>query len=192
MPGTGRPSRSVTLAVSPTAKISGRPGTLRSGIDLDASGAIMLGVDPVRRRRGDDARSPDHRRRLDAAAVVQRHAPRVAAGHHAAELDLDAHALQRARGIVRQRLGESAAAAAGRLRSGRCASVRGSIRRKSCCKVRRATSAIAPAISTPVAPPPTMTKVSRPLPLGRRLRPPRRARRRSGSAAGSRSRRRCA
>ena len=39
--------------------------------------------------------------------------------------------------------------------------LRGSIRRKSCCKVRRATSAIAPAISTPVAPPPTITKVRR-------------------------------
>ena len=43
---------------------------------------------------------------------------------------------------------------------------RRSICRKSCRKVRCATSAMAPAISTPVAPPPTMTNVSNLPPLG--------------------------
>ena len=47
----------------------GPPGNAKIGVHLDASGAIVLGADPLRRRRGDDTRGPDHRGRLDAAAI---------------------------------------------------------------------------------------------------------------------------
>ena len=92
-------------------------------------------------------------------------AARVATGHRVEVMHVDAHRGERVARIVGVSARRTPAAGAARLRSARCgpsADRCGGSRRPSVC---RATSAMAPAISTPVAPPPTMTKVSSAPPL---------------------------
>ena len=88
----------------------------------------------------------------------------VDAGDLRASPDLDAEPLELRLRLLRELLGE-----AGRTRGPASTritrAVRGSMRRKSRASVCRAISANAPAISTPVGPPPTTTNVSQ-LPHG--------------------------
>jgi hypothetical protein len=66
----------------------GPPGNAQIGVHLDASSAIVLGADLLGRRRGDDTSGPDHRGRLDTAAI-ERNALLVAAGDLAMKGNLD-------------------------------------------------------------------------------------------------------
>src|ERR1700682_434724 len=120
MPGTGING----AAVSPTAKIPGCPGTLKSGPTLilparscsalihSAAGEATTPAAPTidsesmrlsprhtpARGRGADAGGPDDRFRID-ALVSERDAVAVARRHHRSRHHLDAHVLERAFGI---------------------------------------------------------------------------------------------
>ena len=155
--GTVRPAASVTAAVSPMTKMSGWPGTDRSGPTY-AAGAVGLGAEPARRGRRHDAGGPDHRA-ASMRPLSRSTPPRVAFGHPRGGLHLDARGQRRAHIVrqVRRKARQDPRSGfeqhdARRARIDAAEIVR---------EVSRAISAMAPAISTPVAPPPTMTKVSR-------------------------------
>src|SRR5207245_11518654 len=92
--------------------------------------------------------------------MVQRDTTPIATGHARGGPHVHAHAGEGALGISGKILGQ------GRQQARACleqndARTEGSILRKSLANVCRATSEMAPAMSTPVAPPPTMTNVSK-------------------------------
>ena len=96
-----------------------------------------------------------------AVGVLDLDAARVDVDDHGAELDLDAELLQLVRGLGAELLAERRQHLRGGVDQDDCGPGGVSIARKSRLSVRCASSAIWPAISTPVGPAPTTTKVSR-------------------------------
>src|SRR5262249_38689833 len=128
--------------------------------DQHAAGVIVLGTEPAGSGRGNDPRSPDDGAGIDASAIEVDAAP-IAVDYARGGPHVDPHACERApRGGGKGPGGGGGGAAAPAER--KVGGERGeSTRKKPWAGVGRAIPARPPAISTPVAPPPTMTKVSR-------------------------------
>ena len=152
--------------MSPTTCTSGCPGRVRSGCTDDPAGPVDLGAgllaeDPAQ-RGGLDAGGPDLGGGVDpadlAVGVLDLEAVGVDVGDHRAELHLDADPVELPAGAAAELLAERRQHARRGVEQDDPRLV-GSMLRKSPRRVRRASSAIWPAISTPVGPAPTTTKV---------------------------------
>ena len=133
-------------------------GQVELRFDRHAAGAIERDAERTRQRRGRDAGRPDHRARVE-PRVAHRDAAIVDGGDARVGPHLDAEPLERtARGLPQvfgERREDVGPASTSTIRA-----VAVEIVRKSWPSVWRAISASAPASSTPVGPPPTMTNVS--------------------------------
>ena len=162
------PSGWRTLTMSPMASTSGCPGTDRSPSTAQAPGAVdldsgLVGQQP-RQRRGDHAGGPDDGARRDPLSRLVGAPDGDAAARRRSTTDSleppgDAEVLQRAQRLGGEALGEGRQDAVQRLDEQDARRSLGSMVRKS-PRRSRAISAIWPAISTPVGPAPTTTKVS--------------------------------
>ncbi len=76
-------------------------------LDQNTTGAIGVNAEPMRGRRGLDARSPNHAARFDALAA-ERDAALVARGHRRAQAHFDAKLLKSAAGMFGEILRKSA------------------------------------------------------------------------------------
>ena len=137
--------------------------------DLHAARAIGLGAEPLARRRGHHAGRPHHRARLDACrfrSLADRHAGVVERRDRRAERTSTPSCSSEVR-AASESGGSNGVSRRGAASTRMMRAARGSMERKSLASARFASSAIAPAISTPVGPPPTITKFKQPRPLGR-------------------------
>ena len=114
----------------------------------------------LRRRRSRDAGRPDDGRGRQ-PVVADGHAVGVALRDRRAEADLDAQPFERAGARPRSASRGKAGSTRGPASTSTMRASRGSMLRKSWRSATRASSAMAPAISTPVGPPPITTKVRR-------------------------------
>ena len=145
-------------AVSPMTKISGWPGTTRSGPTMTRPARSCLDAEPSRGRRGRDAGGPDDGRGLPGAR--RRWRRRLRRTGRPACRAAPRHAAARASAArLRSASRERPAAARGPASTSTMRASRGSMVRKSWRSATWASSAMAPAISTPVGPPPITTKV---------------------------------
>ena len=156
--------------MSPSASTSGWPGRVRSGPDGDARrrDRPRAPASPASSRGepgGGDAGGPDRGARRRRARPRRRGSriatePAVDVDDGVAGERRDAELLERVRRLPRERLGEAREDAVAVLdeQDPRRRACR--LERKSRRSVSRASSAICPAISTPVGPAPTTTKVS--------------------------------
>ena len=169
MATSAMPGRSSRAIRSPTTKTSGWPGSEQSGSTLTRPDAVHLGAgrSATTPRGGEPASRPPRpwcgresarwtRRRATSTPAL------VHAGHHGAEVDLDAQAARAPGGLVREPVAEvrpapgrrPRRAAPGR-RPGRCAG--------SCAAAPGGTARRSGRPSPPRSgPPPTTTKVSQP------------------------------
>ena len=133
------------------------------------------------------ARGPQHGARADALAA-DADAVGADVGDRAVELHVDAEPLAAGAPRRPRALRDTSASTRGPASIRITRDARGSMWRKSRSSVWRAISAIAPASSTPVGPPPTITNVSHARALGRVVARARPARTRAGCGGGSRAR----
>ena len=141
------------------------PGHRKIGRDLDPAGAIGLGAEPLPGRRRAHAGGPDDGAGLDPLGA-DRHAARRRSSSPGVPSDLDAELSRASVCAFSDREPSKAGSSRGPASTRMTRAERGSMVRKSAASALRASSAIAPAISTPVGPPPTTTKVSRRRALG--------------------------
>ena len=158
-PGTGLPllsSRS-DCEVADDERL-GMPGNRQVWLDQHAPRAVERHAERARQRRGGDAGGPEHGARLD--VLFTERTPRG--------VDLRSRRARRARsrraGGAKprpccERLSGKAGSTRGPASTRTIVASRGSMARKSLTSTVRAMSASAPASSTPVGPPPTITKV---------------------------------
>ena len=166
-PGSGFPVWCVKTERSPITKTSGCPGIERSGSTIARPARSTGDAEGARERRRRDAGGPENRARGETLGpdVARRPRPRRSRETRSGPRPRD-----RAKSSSAARR-ELSGRYAGRMRGPASTSTmrasRGSIERKSLTRTWREISAIAPASSTPVGPPPTTTNVSRSLLAGR-------------------------
>ena len=128
-------------------------------LNQHTSGAVRLGAEPHARGRGRHARRPEDRLRAD-ALTGDHDALVVHLLHRLPQAHLDAQPLQaRARASSASDCGK-ALSRRGAASTRRMRAIAGSMWRKSSTSAKRESSATAPASSTPVGPPPMITKLS--------------------------------
>ena len=195
-----RPGRLSSEIMSPTTNTSGWPGQRQVGLHRDPAGAVDLGAGLLGERRPSGlACTPAAQTLVDgldpasaAVLVLDVDAALVDVGDHRAELDLDADLSRagfvRLRRACRRTAGSTCGAASSRMIRAWRVSIAAEVVASS---VRCASSAICPAISTPVGPAPTTTNVSSRSISSGVCRPARPARRRRRCGRAARGRRRC-
>ena len=160
MPGTGRPSGPAARPCRRSRNTSGQSGTGSSGVTMIRPARSCFASSHLRGRRGDHAGGPDHGARRDPLVAHRSRRRRRSAAPAAPSRTSTPQPLElRAAPWPTGRAGTGPAPAAPPSTRITRASM-GSMARKSAASAWLASSATAPAISTPVGPPPTTTKVS--------------------------------